>query len=319
MIIGLHSYRGGTGKSLYAAELARCYADLGLSVAVMDLDKEHPADLGKTLKSHFGNQEIPQESVGLLDHYIPETKALMSGDEEENILGPLNGIAQACFENPPLYEQNGGSIVYVPLMRTFNPQLVYSLDMNDYFKNWEGNGLFVVFQNNLRSNFDVVLLKGQSGLKPLVGYQFADTVAMLTNLNDAREVGIICDRCTGLEAVRNLGKRLPVVVIPNNFCGEDPEVRAKIKSLYNSELADFNDSRAVMGSQDPFELLALPYQKDIAESAWAGTGFGDVHGSYFQRLAFALAQTADPQSRLFLAANQVWGGMSGSQESQAIS
>ncbi len=183
--------------------------------------------------------------------------------------------------------------------------------------NFEGNEFIIIFRNNLRDNFDVVLCKGQSGIEPFLGYQFPDTVAMLTDLNDADAVKKICDHCRYITAIT--GEPLPMVVIPNNFPAVDSEVIETIKTLYNSTLAEFNDPRAVMGSEDPFELLALPHQKDIARSAWDGTGRSNDHEPYFQRLAFALAQTADPRSQLFLAANQAWGGMSGKETFRANS
>lgn len=110
MIITLHSYKGGTGKTLLSVNLATIFADMGKKVCLLDLDLRAPS-----LSSAFDNEN---------NHWVNDY--LNKACKVENIL----------FDCTPSYVKSGQLFVGLA-----DPSTESIRDMSSNDRKWEMEAL----------------------------------------------------------------------------------------------------------------------------------------------------------------------------------
>ncbi len=73
----VHSFKGGTGKSTLAANLAVALASSGNRVGVMDMDLEGPGRLRFTLNDVLRDGTSPEQATVSLDQQLGLTKGAL--------------------------------------------------------------------------------------------------------------------------------------------------------------------------------------------------------------------------------------------------
>lgn len=141
--VAFYSYKGGTGKSLGAANLAVCLSRLGINCAIMDLDFEGPSlhnkftrhgkkalgsgGLLRYIRDHIQCELWPkdfQEEISFkpfdeFRHYsYPLIKPI--GGSDESKFGNIHFITAGDYEEPDYW-----NTVWSPMLRTiYSPDLV---------------------------------------------------------------------------------------------------------------------------------------------------------------------------------------------------
>ncbi len=154
MFITIHSYKGGTGKSLIAANLAMIFATSGKDVCLIDLDLSAPS-----LNTTFKNNK---------KHWI------------NDYLNKLCRIDQTLNDYTP---QNTKGNLFVALA---NPNIQAIREMASKNRKWEKEALARIINLNSLFNkgpFDYVIIDSSPGLQysSINAIIAADLVLMVTN------------------------------------------------------------------------------------------------------------------------------------------
>ncbi|MCW4016741.1 MAG: ParA family protein [Candidatus Bathyarchaeota archaeon] len=158
MIVTLHSYKGGTGKTLLSVNLAMTFANLGKKVCLLDLDLRAPS-----LSSTFNNT-----TNCWINNYLNKSC------KAENILS----------ECTPQYIKDGHLFVGLA-----NPSTEAIRDMSSKDRKWEMEALgrLLSLKEHLLTdmNFDYVVCDSSPGLQysSINAIVIADVVLVVTSVD----------------------------------------------------------------------------------------------------------------------------------------
>jgi MinD-like ATPase involved in chromosome partitioning or flagellar assembly len=210
-IVTLYSYRGGTGKSTTAVNLARVLARRGERVAVVDTDLQSPA-----VHSLLNLTGIPE--------WISFTDYLIGRCTLEDTIQPIPTADQGA-------EKAGGALWAVPACnRSYKVEAILT-------RGYDVGLLNEAFESLLeRLALDTLLLDTHAGAnnETAVALASSDTVLMMTRTDRADLVNApkAVDTVAGLSTARRL---LAYTMVGDG--GVDEAAREQARSVYQAELA----------------------------------------------------------------------------------
>jgi hypothetical protein len=186
-IITFYSYKGGTGRSMALANVGWILASAGKRVLLIDWDFEAPG-LHRYLHPFLDDPEL-RTTRGLIDYFVDVNEAARAAAKEGGepwwkvwtTLGrytvslnwefPRNG----CLDFVPAGQQSNGYAINVA-----------SCNWQDFYNKLGGGVLLEALKQQLRSDYDYVLIDSRTGISDTAGIctvQMPDELAVFFTLN----------------------------------------------------------------------------------------------------------------------------------------
>lgn len=237
-IYTFYAYKGGVGRSMALANIAKLFRRDGNKVLMVDWDLEAPG-----LERFFGKDtaEKLQGLPGLVDLVLDYKEFLKRKESPalsiEKYVHPIIGNeSNPLFLMPSGYRANGYFQKYANIVRGF--------DWEEFINEWQGEIFFEWLRQELRKYADVVLIDSRTGVSELSGfctYHLADVVVMLCAASDQCIDGTVWMAKNFLDPELMLKRNqrpLEVLVIPSRVDdfsgneGETTEFLSRLKSNF---------------------------------------------------------------------------------------
>jgi len=295
MIFTFYSFKGGVGRSMMLANAAEHLSQRGLKVLMVDFDLEAPG-LERFFSRMNANDEDEPNSTPLPDHsqlvasrgivdLLVSFKTLQALPPPEP-LPPVESTADGeqraaepqAFPFPvepldnfvvPIRRNGEGSLCLMPAGRRDNNEYslyaerVRTFDWDEFYAQFHGAQFFNWFGEQLKKNYDVVLIDSRTGITEMSGvctHQLADAVVLFVAANDQNLEGTrrMADSLLRKELADSRGSRpLSVLIVPS-----------RVELAEGQKLKDFSDKFAVLAeriderikfSSSAFLDLRVPY------------------------------------------------------------
>jgi MinD-like ATPase involved in chromosome partitioning or flagellar assembly len=186
MIYTFYSYKGGVGRSMALANIAKLFYRQGQKVLIVDWDLEAPGIeryFFETLGSVIGHP-------GLMDMLL-SYKEKMSKELDEDApleFEPIDRFIIDVYKNA----SSKGKLQLLTAGQRLGDQLsryaqeVLNFDWHDFYENWEGELYFEWLRKQFENIADIILIDSRTGVTEMSGvctYQLADTVIMFCATN----------------------------------------------------------------------------------------------------------------------------------------
>jgi hypothetical protein len=275
MIFTFYSYKGGVGRSMALAAVARALALRGLRVLAVDFDLEAPG-----LERYFHDSEASRArraEPGLIDLIGKYKEALT--DEAAFARAEFRQLDR--YQLPAIHTAGtrGGSVHLLSAGRREPEErlreyalTVRGFDWQDFFFNWKGDRFFDWLRRRWLAEdggYDVVLVDSRTGVTEMGGvctYQLADAVVMLCapnwqNLEGTRDVA----RDFVSDSVRALrrGKPLQTLAIPARLAREHPRLHDFLER-FAQEMGVLGLPKALADAGLDYERLALHFDAGLS-------------------------------------------------------
>lgn len=278
MICTFYSYKGGVGRTMALANVAKLLHDSDLKVIVIDWDLEAPG-LEKFFFRERKSNEVQNEPgiIKFLDEVqnkpgiielIQDFKNKMS---EELI---ISDDGKLPFETPANFAIGIPGYNNIKLIPPGNrsqirdyTESVLKFNMDDFYNHWEGELYFEWLRQELQSSADIVLIDCRTGVSEMgnvCANLLADIVVMFCAPNDQNIKGTksMADAFTH-EKIKELrhGRKLNLIIVPSRV---DSSEEGQLKNFIN----DFRDAfscfvpKELCGGEPtiaPFWNLKIPY------------------------------------------------------------
>lgn len=275
MIYTFYSYKGGVGRTMALANVAKLFYREGLKVLMIDWDLEAPG-----LEQFFFSQEELEsirEQRGVVDlllGYKAQMTHKLDLSDENNL--PFEKPDEIALEIPPksrketLPGSTRGKLWLITAGRRSqeNPadyaKTVMTFDWRDFYENWLGEAYIDWFRRECEKMADVILIDSRTGVTEIGGvctYHLADVVVVFCAANNQNLRGT-------LEMVQNFsqpklmevraGRPLKTLVVPSRI--EKLTETTKVNQFYR-KLTEYLAHLPDEFKQDPNLLreLEIPY------------------------------------------------------------
>jgi predicted acylesterase/phospholipase RssA/CO dehydrogenase nickel-insertion accessory protein CooC1 len=335
MIYTFYSFKGGVGRSMALANVARWFYDRGLKVLMVDWDLEAPGlEAFFESKTADGKGPAPGEGAegrpGVIDMLLqykrvhprlPLPVRPRAGDKREGApardalavldehLSPIRGMLYAVYASA---EGREGSLYLLPAgLRAGDnfadyARAVQSFDWADFYELFHGEAYFNWLRKQLGTVADVVLIDARTGVTEMGGVcarQLADVVVSFCAPNDQNLKGVRTMVRSFLrkdvEQVRLAP--LEVVLVPARVDRQDSQQFEQFEQEFNGELfAEVRNpfqsfNRGFWDLKIPY-ITKYAYKEDLAISQT--TGVGKELGDAYRTLAVHLVLLAPEGSLL---------------------
>lgn len=180
-IITFYSYKGGTGRTMAAANMAWILASNGYKVLLVDWDLKSPG-LHRYLRPFLADPDLAT-TPGLIDFAC---EAATAGST--TVAGRERRAALMSYAVPVNWKFAAGSIDFLAAGRqdeTYQSR-VNTFNWRDFHERADGNRLFDAERANLKANYDYVLIDSRTGVGDTAGIctvQMPDLLVVLFTLN----------------------------------------------------------------------------------------------------------------------------------------
>jgi hypothetical protein len=313
MIVTFYSYKGGVGRSMALANVARWLQTQRLRVVVVDWDLEAPG-----LETFFGDnaseKEALKEKIGLVE-LLTAYKELFSGlpaipadivDQSKEVSQDARDRLERMVELlnevlPPLShvlvpikassgdDQTSGTLFLLPagsrLAGRFRryAESVQGFDWSEFYAKFEGEAYFEWMRRQLTAAADIVLIDSRTGVAEMSGVctrQLADVVVCFCAPNDQNLDGVermaqsFSHRQDLLEA-RGRSRPIQLIMTPARVDISDGRPIDIFEDRFEQKLKQFAPPLfAQLGIF--FHKLRIPYIKEYAYSE--RLAIGDPNG-----------------------------------------
>lgn len=270
--ITFYSYKGGTGRTLLAANSAVYFAKFGQRTVLVDFDLDAPG-----LDSKFLGLELNENQKGLLDYILAFQKGVDLYDFKEIAVEvPINSttgietihlIPAGYYLSPEYYRK----------LNELNWDIIFS-------EQREGVAFFQQFLKKIAEEFkaDFLLVDSRTGISEISGIctqQLADEVILLSNFSSEsiKVTKLIAKRIHESKIAEVLGKVIDVKIVvsrvpkPENFtklkesCCDIFEIEdSKLFFLFSSRSLEEEEFIALAGEIDRDDELLQGYLKLFA-------------------------------------------------------
>jgi cellulose biosynthesis protein BcsQ len=177
-IITFYSYKGGTGRTMAAANLAWILASNGYKVLLIDWDLESPG-LHRYLRPFLADPDLTS-TPGLIDFACEAAKAKTDAVEFRSLMHCIVALNWSFSA--------AGSIDFLAAGRQDkNYQTrVNTFNWRDFYERQGGDRLFGALRSKLKENYDYVLIDSRTGVGDTSGIctvQMPDLLVVLFTLN----------------------------------------------------------------------------------------------------------------------------------------
>jgi hypothetical protein len=325
MIVPFYSFKGGVGRSMALANVARWFQMSGLNVRVIDWDLEAPG-----IDTFFFDDPQALEQVrgkiGLIDilrDYAARHEDLTLPPEDNDRLAALTKQLSAetlPFVDAPWPSPSGAAPLKKPGKLQFlgagrraganfaaYAEAVQSFDWSELYAEKDGLNFFMWLREQLLKEADVVLIDSRTGVTEMGGIAtrlLADVVVSLIapnkqNLEGARGLAPSFELDPELAKARE-DRALRLLPVPSRV-----DMSSELKDRFASEFSVF------AGKYWPADLAGAPsqpwdlripyitkyaYEEQLAIGANGGDS--DLQAAY-KMLAAHIAWRADPKAKLF--------------------
>ncbi|GAA2327321.1 FxSxx-COOH system tetratricopeptide repeat protein [Dactylosporangium salmoneum] len=255
-IVTFYSYKGGTGRTMALANVAWILASRGFRVLAVDWDLEAPA-LHRYFRP-FLEDDFARTTEGVIDLVRDCANAML--DEPSELDGPdwyLDYTRVEDYATRLQWDFGGGYLEIVSAGRQDEAyaQRVRSFDWRAFFKRLRGATLLRAVAEDMRANYDFVLIDSGAGISETAGLctlTLPDTVVNCFRLNLQ---GIEGSAAAG-ESIARHREPAPIRMLPVPMCVDATDDR-RVQPLRS--LARFR-----------FEGHPLGLDELQAEAYWAG-------------------------------------------------
>ncbi len=268
--ITFYSYKGGVGRTLLLANLAKRLAEVGKTVCILDFDLEAPSSSSKFGFAKFGTDA----KTGLVDYIY---------DFQENKKLPEN------IETTELFTTYADKFFLIKAGDSSNPEYwkkLLKISWNKLFYEQDSQGIeFLLYFKDLikkQINPDYLLIDTRTGITEIASVTislFADEVVMLSGNNKDSLDGSkqVLKTITNKENIYNdnipniyfILSRLPN---PNNI----PKAKERESRIINQHLTDINqylvDNNYKL-KEEHFKIIHSDRQLELKEELKIGYGF----------------------------------------------
>jgi MinD-like ATPase involved in chromosome partitioning or flagellar assembly/Flp pilus assembly protein TadD len=274
VIYTFYSYKGGAGRSMAVANIARCFKLAGSSVVVVDWDLEAPG-----LETFFCPTDQERERVrselGLVDllvSYKRRFPTLMAGVSEERSFATVLDEDLASLSDV-LQPVDGDRILLLSAGWRAGARFVeyaytaQSFDWTEFYASYEGEAYFEWFRKQLLRSGDVVLIDSRTGITEMGGVctrQLADVVVSFCAPN-VQNLGGVIDmaasfRRDDLRAARqrDLRRDLEVVIVPTRIDLSETDDRKAFEREFRAATHKYTPL-ALRSYRPDFWDLRIPY------------------------------------------------------------
>jgi hypothetical protein len=314
VIYTFYSYKGGVGRSMALAAVARVLAGRGAKVLVVDFDLEAPG-----LELYFyekGRAEAPRSAQGLMDLIFDYRLAL--SDAAEFCNPRFKTLGNYILAARSVAGTRGGSVDLLTAgsrapadKQTEYAQRVRNFDWQDFFFNWKGDRFFDWLRQQWQgpNGYDAVLVDSRTGVTEMGGvctYQLADAAVLLCapnhqNLQGTRAVAE--DFASPAVAALRSMRPLQILAVPARL-QEGHEKRETFLTEFEDVMGALALPATLAALKIPLRDLALPYLPELSvDEHQVGDYLDDPTRSKpayqaFERLADALTLLAPDEDRL---------------------
>jgi len=335
VIVTFYSYKGGVGRSMAMANVARWYQLLGLNVVVIDWDLEAPGlesffsgdpDTLAIWRSRIGlvdlmtlyRQDFP--SLGLGEAALEDAKALRADvDRLHEVLAPLRfsllDIPAPSAPADALPRVAPGKLRLLTAGWREGPErfaqyanAVQSFDWADFYASYRGQAYFEWLRESLCAPdvADIVLIDSRTGVTEMGGVctrHLADVVTVLSapNRQNIQGASMVARSFIGLSEQPWRGRRpMQVVMVPSRIDGSSHLVKSVFEPMFREHAAGLMPASLEKLKRD-FWDLRIPYVDAYAfEEKMAVCEAGadpDLEAAY-KLLAAHIGWLAAPESRV---------------------
>jgi cellulose biosynthesis protein BcsQ len=272
MILTFYSYKGGVGRSMAMANLARWFNLCGARVLLVDWDLEAPgienfffdsADTLQRVQSQLGLMDMlgayKSEFPLLLSQFKKAPQSPASGSFVSFLQANLRPLDQYLINVTTLEkrEERSDSVLYlVPAGLRSREQFsnyaaaVQSFDWTEFYARFEGEAFFEWLRLELAKRADIVLIDSRTGVTEMGGVctrQLADVVVAFCAPNSQNLAGVM-DMVRSFvhsdlrEARQKNSRSLPgIVIVPTRIENGEDDLRTKFKNEFLSKIGDLRD------------------------------------------------------------------------------
>lgn len=256
MIYTFYSYKGGVGRSMALANVAKHFTTHGLRVVMLDWDLEAPG-----LENFFFESEedltLARSQLGLID-------MLMSYKRQFPALGlhqadPDQMAAQLDAELAPLstilwpVDREGSGLLHLLVAGWRAGErfaeyaaAVQAFDWTDFYERFAGEAYFDWLRRQLLSPqlADVVLIDSRTGVTEMGGVstrQLADVVVAFSvpNVQNLEGVTAMVASFKRSDVLKQRGRDLDVVVVPTRIDASEIDKRNRFEKHFDQATASF--------------------------------------------------------------------------------
>ncbi|MBD2501579.1 WD40 domain-containing protein [Anabaena azotica] len=323
MIYTFYSYKGGTGRSMALANIAKLLYEYGLKVLMIDFDLEAPGLERFFLNSSSYNHGKWQEKCGVIDllnRYKKFFALYNMGFSQDKESKRLSNVAEKFFANPQSLDDfiinvdhpsdAGGTLSFIP-SGCRNEFIEYAasvraFDFDDFYINQQGNNFFEQLIKNLKARADVILIDSRTGITEMGGvctHHLADVVVMFVTTQDQSIYGVhkVAKSLTNPELIKKRDNRkISLIFVPsrvNIFEKESLDAfQDEFENLFGIEQEVFNNSllkfreRAFIDLKIPY-IAYYDYKEKLAVEENRKASSADLRKAY-KNLAYTLSQLA---------------------------
>jgi len=311
MIYTFYSYKGGVGRSMALANVAKWYYLRGLRVVMIDWDLEAPG-LESFLYESQDQLEQVRSELGLIDMLLaykrqfpllpkPAEIRLPPSEEEgeqakvahpeqiikqilHEYLPPLSRMLYRVEPSTPSDETDGRALWLLPAgWRSGDrfaayAQAVQGFDWSEFYANFEGQAYFEWLRDQLETCADVVLIDSRTGVTEMSGVctqQMADVVVSLCvpNVQNLDGIFTMLQSFKRPEVLQARGRTLEVVVVPARIDSSEIDYRNSFEARFKDLFNNDKFTPAVFRRfHHTFWDLSIPYVPKYAYSEKLAVG-----------------------------------------------
>jgi cellulose biosynthesis protein BcsQ len=220
-IITFYSYKGGTGRTMAATNMAWILASNGYKVLLIDWDLESPG-LHRYLRPFLADPDLTR-TAGIIDFLFDAADASHVGARSKELLSLLKYVTPVNWTFSAK-----GSIDFLAAGRQDKnyPRRLNMFNWGEFYDRHGGNRLIEVERARLKANYDYVLIDSRTGLSDTSGIctmQMPDQLVVLFTLNHQSIEGAAA-MAASIQAER---AELPIFPVPTRVeYGEQDKLSA---------------------------------------------------------------------------------------------
>lgn len=333
MIYTFYSYKGGVGRSMAAANIAKWYYLQGLRVVLVDWDLEAPgleafffpparrSDGGVGVRPEV---EAVQSQLGVIDLLVdyknrfPALEGLAAAATVKDARAVLDQ-ALTCIE-PKLYriypekdatseDSTAAGLWLLPAGWRGNGRFaaygrtVQSFDWNRFYEAFQGEAYFEWLRDEL-NRYDVVIIDSRTGVTEMGGVctrQLADAIVSFCapNIQNLDGVAAMLASFRRDDVLERRGRPLDAVVVPTRLDNNEIDLRNEFERVFLGTMREL--PLAFQRTHRTFWDLKIPYVPKYAYAERLTIGAPDRAEDLeeaYESLALHLALLAPEDSRL---------------------
>jgi hypothetical protein len=291
VIYTFYSYKGGVGRSMAVANVARVLTRQGIGVVLVDWDLEAPG-----LESFFCRDDSERESVrqelGLIDLLTSYKAQARNLDLAQD--APVEDVVEVLQEVlPPIVS------TLVPIDTSVSAPIqlltagwragerfpeyahaVQSFDWNEFYVRYHGEAYFEWLRRQLLAVAPVVLIDSRTGVTEMGGVctrQLADVVVSFCVPN-VQNLGGVADMARSFvrpDIIEQRDRELAIVIVPTRIDGSEIDARNQFRKEFDKTV-QHHTPVAFQRHKREFWDLRIPYISKYAYQEKLAVGEDDA-------------------------------------------